>query len=157
MAEIDPVQSKNGFDNFDSVAIATNTGTIIIRLLCLKNATQKQGQGTWGTRLTQDMYAQSKKELEEANKSRIALKTECSTLDYNQREALNCTLTTCLDQIKKMNEELFKIAQDDDCECSQLKAQIALLYQEKIKIQQCEIQLNSRVENLESHVGFEKE
>lgn len=107
--------------------------------------------------LIQDIYVQTKKELEDANKSRIALKTECNTLDYSQRESLNCCLTTCLDQIKKMNEELLKIAQSDDCDCSQLKSQIALLYQEKIKIQQCAIQLNSKVEHLESHVGFEKE
>ncbi len=78
-------------------------------------------------------------------------------MDYNQRETLNCCLTTSLDQIKKLNQELLKIAQSDDCECSKLKQQINQVYQEKIKIQQCIIGLNSKVEQLESHVGFEKQ
>ena len=103
------------------------------------------------------MIGVAKAELEKAKKSYNELKTECNMLDYGVRESLNCGLTTCLDMIKKMNGELLKGSQEDECECNLIKQQISLLYQEKIKIQQCAIQLNSHVEMIEAHVGFEKE
>ena len=101
------------------------------------------------------MLSIAKTELESAKKEHIALRTEINTLDYNQRENLSCCLTTSLDHIKRINEDLLKINQSDECECTQLKQQIAQLYQEKNKIQQCALQLNNKIENIESHVGYD--
>ena len=104
----------------------------------------------------EDAFNHAKIILEECKKQIAALHTECNMLDYNQKESLNNCMTTSMNHIKRLDDDLTKISQQDACDCSQLKQQVALLYQDKIKIQTITNQLNTKTKNIESHVGLEK-
>ena len=108
------------------------------------------------TKKLEDTYNKNKIDLEEVKKQSTTLRTECNMLDYNQKESLSNCMTTCMNHIKKLDEDLIKITQEDACECTQLKQQVAFLYQEKIKIQTLTNQLNTKTQGIERHTGFEK-
>ena len=104
----------------------------------------------------EDAFDHAKSLLEECKKQVAALHTECNMLDHNQKESLNNCLTTSMNHIKRLDDDLTKILRQDACDCTQLKQQVALLNQDKIKIQTLTNQLNTKTKKVESHVGLEK-
>jgi len=66
----------------------------------------------------EDAIDATRSELVSSAKSYKDLRSDMSILDYNSKEALNCCLSNCMDIIKKHNDTLLKIVQENECASS---------------------------------------
>jgi len=104
----------------------------------------------------EDLISLCSKELDYSKKNIQLIKTELSTMDYTQKQLINCCTSATLEEIKRLSGDLNKMEQSNDSDSNVVKQQISKIFQEKIKLQLQVIHLNSKVESVESSVGYEK-
>jgi predicted nucleic acid-binding Zn-ribbon protein len=83
------------------------------------------------------------------------LRSECATLEVKNKEITNEVLKEILEDIANLDKDFRKLSEMDNNEVKFLQQQMFQLTQEKTKIQQSVVMLDSRTANVENDVGFE--
>ena len=83
------------------------------------------------------------------------LRSECATLEHQSTECLNDILKEILEDVNNLEKDFRKNQQNDLNEINFLKQQAGQLQQEKARLQQNRIMVDTRVTNIESEVGYE--
>lgn len=83
------------------------------------------------------------------------LRSECATLEAKNKENTNEILKEILEDIANLDKDFKKLVEMDNNEVKFLQQQLFQLTQEKTKLQQSVVMLDTRVANVENDVGFE--
>ena len=73
------------------------------------------------------------------------LRSECATLEHHATETTNDILKEVIEDIANLEKDYLKLQQADVDQINFLKAEVAVLNQEKIALQQVSIALDSRI------------
>lgn len=105
-------------------------------------------------RKMEELIAGLKSDLNENTKNGQILRSENLSLEHRTKEKCN-ELTKCLmDDLYNFDKDLKRIIQNDKAEVSFFKQQINSLNQDKLKLQQNVIVLDSKLKVCESDVGM---
>eukprot|EP00344_Euplotes_crassus_P003606 CAMPEP_0197003634 /NCGR_PEP_ID=MMETSP1380-20130617/10249_1 /TAXON_ID=5936 /ORGANISM="Euplotes crassus, Strain CT5" /LENGTH=118 /DNA_ID=CAMNT_0042422197 /DNA_START=60 /DNA_END=416 /DNA_ORIENTATION=+ len=96
-----------------------------------------------------------KTELNNNKKEMQVLRSECATLEAKNKETTNEILKEILEDIANLDKDFKKLVEMDNNEVKFLQQQLFQLTQEKTKLQQSVVMLDTRVANVENDVGFE--
>lgn len=83
------------------------------------------------------------------------MRSENQALEHKSKEKCNEITKSVLDDLANLEKEFKRVIQNDRTETDFLKQQIASLNQDKIKLQQSTITLESRMKTCEVEVGVE--
>ena len=83
------------------------------------------------------------------------MRSENQALEHKSKERCNEIVKSVLDDLTNFEKEFKRVIQNDKTESDFLKQQIASLNQDKIKLQQSTISLDSRLKSCEVEVGVE--
>ena len=90
------------------------------------------------------------------NKKEVQLlRSELATFEHKANENTNDTLKEILEDIANLEKDFRKMQAMDVNEVSFLKQQVGQLNQEKTKIEQSVVVLETRINQIEHEVGFE--
>ena len=76
-------------------------------------------------------------------------------MEHRSKEKCNEITKSVLDDLSNLEKEFKRVIQNDKSEIDFLKQQISSLNQDKIKLQQSTIGLDSRLKSCEAEVGVE--
>lgn len=93
--------------------------------------------------------------MHESKQKYELIRSESNTLEKAQREESNDITTHTLDDIERLEQEFKKLVNEDKQENSFLKQQLSALTQDRMKLDQNMMILNTRVCHVEQHVGVE--
>ena len=93
--------------------------------------------------------------LNENKKEVQLLRSELATFEHKANEMTNDTLKEILEDIANIERDFRKMQGMDINEISFLKQQVGQLNQEKTKIEQSVVVLETRINSIEHEVGFE--
>ena len=96
-----------------------------------------------------------KMDLNNNKKEMQVLRSECATLEAKNKETTNEILKEILEDIANLDKDFKKLVEMDNNEVKFLQQQLFQLTQEKTKLQQSVVMLDTRVANVENDVGFE--
>ena len=83
------------------------------------------------------------------------VKAELKSIDGRKNEACNDLTTSSLDSLEALQREFKQLVSEEKTTVSFLKEQLANLSQEKLKLEQNTILLNTRVTEVEKEVGID--
>jgi hypothetical protein len=93
--------------------------------------------------------------LNENKKEVQLLRSECATLEHHATETTNDILKEVIEDIANLEKDYLKLQQLDIDQINYLKAEISVLNQEKIALQQNSVALDSRITVCEQDIGYE--
>ncbi len=96
-----------------------------------------------------------RRDLNESKKNGQILRSENQALEHKNKEKSNEIVKAVMDDLSNFEKEFKRVIQNDRTEVDFLKQQIASLNQDKIKLQQSTISLESRIKTCEVEVGVE--
>ena len=83
------------------------------------------------------------------------MRSENQALEHKNKEKCNEITKAVMDDLSNFEKEFKRVIQNDKTESDFLKQQIASLNQDKIKLQQSTISLESRMKSCEVEVGVD--
>ena len=83
------------------------------------------------------------------------LRSECATLEHHATETTNDILKEEIEDIANLEKDYLKLQASDIDQVNFLKAEISVLNQEKIALQQNSVALDSRITVCEQEIGYE--
>ena len=95
------------------------------------------------------------KELNENKRESQLLRSELATFEHQSTELNNETLKAIMDDIFNLESDFRKLQNMDINETNFLRQQYSQLVNEKTKIEQSSLLLDSRITSIEHEVGFE--
>merc|ERR1712166_1234578 len=95
------------------------------------------------------------KMLNDNKKEVQLLRSECATLEHHATETTNDILKEVIEDIANLEKDYLKLQASDIDQINFLKAEIAVLNQEKIALQQNSVALDSRITVCEQDIGYE--
>jgi len=96
-----------------------------------------------------------RRDLNDSKKNGQILRSENHALEHKQKEKSNEITKCVMDDLINFEKEFKRLIQNDRTETDFLKQQLASLNQDKIKLQQSTISLESRMKSCEVEVGVE--
>lgn len=93
--------------------------------------------------------------MNESRKNGQILRSENQALEHKTKEKCNEITKSVMDDLSNFEKEFKRVIQNDKTENEFLKQQIASLNQDKIKLQQSTISLDSRMKTCEVEVGVD--
>lgn len=93
--------------------------------------------------------------MNDSKKNGQILRSENQGLEHKSKEKCNEITKSALDDLANFEKEYKRVIQNDRTETDFLKQQIASLNQDKIKLQQSTISLESRMKSCEVEIGVE--
>ena len=83
------------------------------------------------------------------------LRSECATLEHHATETTNDILKEVIEDIANLEKDYLKRQHEDIDQINYLKAEVAVLNQEKIALQQASVHLDGRITQCEQDIGYE--
>ncbi len=96
-----------------------------------------------------------RRDLNDSKKNGQILRSENHALEHKQKEKSNEITKCVMDDLINFEKEFKRLIQNDRTETDFLKQQLASLNQDKIKLQQSTISLESRMKSCEVEDGVE--
>uniref|UniRef100_A0A7S3J6X2 Uncharacterized protein n=1 Tax=Euplotes harpa TaxID=151035 RepID=A0A7S3J6X2_9SPIT len=120
-----------------------------------KNLGASQAPIKQRVKMVEKSISDGKVELNNNKKEMQVLRSECATLEAKNKETTNEILKEILEDIANLDKDFKKLVEMDNNEVKFLQQQLFQLTQEKTKLQQSVVMLDTRVANVENDVGFE--
>lgn len=106
-------------------------------------------------RKIEEYLADIKKDLGENRKSASVLRSEHQALEHKTKEKCNEITKMCIDDLTNFERELKRVMLNDRSENEFLSQQVNSLNQDKIKLQQNRISIESKLAMCENDVGID--
>lgn len=106
-------------------------------------------------RKIEETIAEIKTDLNNNKKAGQILRSEHQALEHKTKEKCNDIVKCIMDDLGNFDKDLRRIVQNDKTETDFFKQQIHSLNQDKVKLQQNVISLDTRLKSCENDVGME--
>lgn len=119
------------------------------------HATKKNMPVKTHMRKLEDILAELKRNLNDNRKSSEILRSEHQSLEHKTKEKCNEIVKLIMDDLNNFDKDLRRIMQNDKTETDFFKTQVNCIMQDKIKLQQNGISLESKLKVCENDVGVD--
>ena len=96
-----------------------------------------------------------RRDLNESKKNGQILRSENQGLEHKTKERCNDITKSVMDDLTNFEKEFKRVILNDKSETDFFKQQVSSLNQDKIKLQQSTISLDSRLKSCENEVGVD--
>lgn len=103
----------------------------------------------------EEFIAELRRDLGESRKNGQILRSENQSLEQRSKEKSNDISKSIIDDLNNFEKEFKRVIQNDKSEMAFLQQQVNSLNQDKIKLQQSTIGLDSRMKHCEVEIGVE--